>query len=317
MKKSFLFLLIFALTIYQHNCKMNQTEVVTAISGILQNFYVANDRRVDILCFECDAKLLNMVNEIAKCHQREKISFRTIATNKTTWGKKKNRFLVNSTIAIFKNVKDYFFFGPITTHKDFLASNYPYHVIYIRDKTKIDDHFKNFYYFNTYLVGNGERKQMTLQTFMIDKKIPMQCPLTKMTTINRIEKTTGQWENNIFFPRKFDDLNGCVYNYGIGNRHNSVHWKQDKSTKAFYVAGPLYEIHRAITDKLNIYAMYYTCESPDVHLELKCLDPSIQQFITAIIDSKYINSKDKWPFVNLQFFDFQYHLGLFIPPGKQ
>jgi hypothetical protein len=306
MKTSFHFLIIFALTIYQHDCKVNQTEVVAAISEILRNFYIANDRRVDILCFECDKNLLEMVNHITKCHQREKISFRTISRNRTSWEKKENRILANSTIAMFRNYKDFSFFSQKAIYKDLFASNNPYHVIYIRDKMKIDFPFKYSYINNNYLVGNGEGKQLTLETFMI---IPKKCPM---------EITTSQWENSTFFPQKFNNLNRCIYSYGILNKKNSVYWKRDKSTNKTHLAGPLYEIHRAITDKLNINAFYYNCQSPDPDSKVKCIvEGSFKPVITAMIDSRYIHSSATMNYTNLQFFDFRYHLGLFIPPGKQ
>jgi hypothetical protein len=143
----------------------------------------------------------------------------------------------------------------------------------------------------------------------------MQCQI-RMTTINRFNKTTGQWESSIFFPRKFDDSNGCSYNYGFVNRLNTVYWKQDKLKKAWHLDGPLYEIHRAITDKFNINPVYYVCDFLDLEYKVKCVDPFIEPFITAIVQARYFSGSEKGPFVNLHFFDFQYHLGLFIPPGK-
>jgi hypothetical protein len=312
MKISFLFLVIFALAINQQNCKVKQSEIVAAISEILKNFYALNDRRVDILCFECDKNLLEMVNTIAKCHQTEKISFRTMTRNKTNWKKQENRIWLNSTVAIFKNFKNFSFFDKTAIYKNDFDSNNLHHVIYIRDKMKIDS-LEYSYINNNYLVGNGEGKQLSLATFMIQRKIPMKCPM-KMETINRFNKMANQWENKVFFPRKFDDLNGCEIDFGTSFQLNSVSWKTNKITNEYFWTGPLYEINRAITDKLNIFVMYHVCQSEGDQLEVKCKNPDVKPAV--IIDSKYVGNLTSGPYINLQLFNFEMYLGLFIPPGN-
>jgi hypothetical protein len=311
MKITFLFLIVFALTISQHHCKIKPSDVIAAINGLLRNFYVNNDRRVDILCFQCDKNLLEMANEIAKSHQSEKISFRTIARNKTSLEEEKNRILENSTVVIFRNVKDFLVFNKTAAYKDEFSSNNPHHVIYIRDKMKIDFSFNHTYVYNYFLIGNGASKQLSLATIIVPKNKQKKCPMM-MTAINRFNNTAKKWEINIFFPKKFNNWNFCILDFAFSNTLNSVHWEKDKLTKKFSLAGPLFWINDAITRKLKITDWYYHCKLENIE-EMECLNTDVKP--VALIESRYVLNLRQGPYVNLQFFNFELYNTLFIPPG--
>jgi hypothetical protein len=307
MKISLLFLVVFLFVVNQYNCKKEKLGVDEAICQILNLYYVTKDRRVDILCFENDKKSLDMVNKIAKCHQNEAISFKIY---RRVVHEQRYYMLTHSTIMIFENYRDYVIFHNKAIWKAWTNTNNLYHLIYIRSKQDFIFPLTNTYMNNNYLVGNGLGTELSLAT--VKYNVGPECS-EKIETINRFTMTTKRWENQTFFPAKFADNNGCSKDFGFYDVPSNMYWRYDNFAKDPYLAGFMYHINEAITNKLNIQAKYYRCFA-DRNQAIKCKESSAKPI--TVLHAIYVNVLDsRSRFVNLEFFDFEHKLGFYIPSG--
>lgn len=217
--KELKFLLLLVTIIYaKHLRKIKTKSVVSnAISSSLNEYSKKNSFvDVDLIFFGVKSgKSENLVSEILCTKSYLNVLNLSKVSPETPWKNNLNK----SSILIFDSVKNFEIFRDKIVWQTNNATRHQ-HLVHIPNVT-IDDLEKiqnGFSIDNVNFLMNETEESIDLVTgFMFSSN---KCRSNEFVTINRLTKSTMQWDSSIFYPDKYRNFHGCSLIVAKINNHN-------------------------------------------------------------------------------------------------
>lgn len=206
----FPFLLLFILG----NCKKDNTFITSALSQIINGFFINQSVKFDVIVYgEETQKLDDIVNKLMKVSETPvklvKVNFR-----------KRKVLIKQSAILLFDNVQSYRDFHS----RAYLRSQEDFHgfQFFVFIDNFVENRLTNlgfsteealkphrlFRSLNFLMQKTSDKEMMDLITFVTFKT--KKCRNWKKMAVNRFSKRTRKWTSGKFFLEKFNNFNGCL-----------------------------------------------------------------------------------------------------------